>query len=452
MLVAPIFAGAQAPRYTLLDLGTLGGTNSGGRDINERGRVVGGSELAGRPGTHAFRTAPDAAINPATDDLGTVGGRSSYAQAVNESGQAAGEADLVGSSVRHAFRTGPNAPIVAATDDLGTLGGPNSGAVAINDVGVVVGWSDATGDPRTHAFIHFGGGPMLDLNTLVDNVPAGWKLTYGYDVNNRGQIAGVAAVGDNFRGFLLTPVPEPHTVTTAFPTPRQDDGQQRNQPNASAAKCGDRSQRVASWVCDCRRRPSRPTISPVSVAFTGSEVEPMRSSTTCSSRIVSRAFVLWPVRHLVRQLATAAGEFPDLTVTGEVVRAALDTGADDVAATLGVEPDGVFAAGGVGFDQDTGVAVDRVLANLGGGACASQHVIQPPAIGEEPAAHPAADAVVGQKLEALGVVLDDVEDDLAAARVLRVMQVRRDAVGGGEGRIQRLEPQVVRRRRRQGRD
>ena len=89
---------------------------------------------------HAFRTAANSAINPATDDLGTLGGSSSHALGINSSGQVVGDAHLAGDlHVSHAFRTAANSAINPATDDLGTLGGSSSAAFAINSSGQVVG-------------------------------------------------------------------------------------------------------------------------------------------------------------------------------------------------------------------------------------------------------------------------------------------------------------------------
>src|SRR2546425_8086572 len=49
---------AAQPRYTITDLGTLGGSDSGAVGINNLGKVAGGSSIAsGR--FHAFRTAPN---------------------------------------------------------------------------------------------------------------------------------------------------------------------------------------------------------------------------------------------------------------------------------------------------------------------------------------------------------------------------------------------------------
>src|SRR5438105_2062566 len=66
--------GAAQPSYSVHDLGTLGGSTSAASGINDSGRVTGTADTAiGFLGLHAFRTAANSPINPATDDLG--GGR-----------------------------------------------------------------------------------------------------------------------------------------------------------------------------------------------------------------------------------------------------------------------------------------------------------------------------------------------------------------------------------------
>src|SRR5262245_11555739 len=75
---------ASPPLYHLTDLGTLGGSSSFASDINNSGQVVGYSFLSGSTNQHAFRTAPNAIINPLTDDLGTLGGDNTTADGIND--------------------------------------------------------------------------------------------------------------------------------------------------------------------------------------------------------------------------------------------------------------------------------------------------------------------------------------------------------------------------------
>jgi probable HAF family extracellular repeat protein len=196
------------------DLGTLAAPynrSSAAADINDSGQVVGSAWSIDWATHHAFRTAANQPINPATDDLGTLGGTFSEAWGINDIGQVVGWADtsLGPNSPRHAFRTAANQPINPATDDLGTLGGAYSEAWGVNNSGQVVGaaWGGANGG---HAFLYNGSGPMQDLNNLVDPA-SGWTLETAYGINDSGQIVGVGVIGGHEHAFLLTPTPEPST-------------------------------------------------------------------------------------------------------------------------------------------------------------------------------------------------------------------------------------------------
>lgn len=160
------------------NIGSLGGVNynnvtfTDAFNINDSGQVV-GSSLNVNSETHAFRTAPNSKINPATDDLGTLGGTSSSASGINNLSQVIGTSTNKDGQQR-AFRTAPNSPITAA-DDLGTLGGISSGANDINNLGQVVGNSTITnGEQR--AFL-FDEGKMFDLNDLIA-ANSGFTLNY----------------------------------------------------------------------------------------------------------------------------------------------------------------------------------------------------------------------------------------------------------------------------------
>src|SRR5260370_42623393 len=83
-------------RYTVTDLGTLGGSDSQPSGINNSGQVVGLSHISGDANQHAFRTAPNCPINPATDDLGTFGGTINSDSSINNSGHEVGGASTTG--------------------------------------------------------------------------------------------------------------------------------------------------------------------------------------------------------------------------------------------------------------------------------------------------------------------------------------------------------------------
>jgi probable HAF family extracellular repeat protein len=127
-------------------------------------------------------------------DLGTLGGTSSVAYSVNHRGWVAGAASLPGNTAQHAvlWRKGRKM-------DLGTLGGPNSTAFfPLNDRGEVSGFSDTPSpDPYGEDFCGFGthlvclpfvwqNGVRTPLATL------GGNNAIANEVNNRGQVGGVA--------------------------------------------------------------------------------------------------------------------------------------------------------------------------------------------------------------------------------------------------------------------
>lgn len=194
------------------DLGTLGGSNSYATGINTGGQTAGYSDTApdlnGNSVTHAFRTS----VAGTMTDLGTLGGANSYATALNDAGQVIGYSDLSDGS-QHAFRTSPNASLNPLTDDLGTLGGLFSYAYGINSSGITVGYSEtAAGAQR--AFV-VQGSTMFDLTNLLLSNPFGWILTDARAVNTQGQIAGTGFINGSQHAYLLTPAvtaaPEPGT-------------------------------------------------------------------------------------------------------------------------------------------------------------------------------------------------------------------------------------------------
>src|SRR5665213_610130 len=189
---------------SMQDLGTLGGTNSGGTGINAGGQVAGWAFLTGDGPHHAFLY-----TNGSMQDLGTLGGAVdvSEADAVNVSGQVTGfsfNSDAV--QVPFIFSHG-------SMHSLGTIGG-NSTGVSINARCQVVGYYfTAQGDDR--AFL-YSNGQMLDLNTLIPSADAStYTLTDARGINNQGQIVanGYRTAGSSFprayRAFLLTPTASP---------------------------------------------------------------------------------------------------------------------------------------------------------------------------------------------------------------------------------------------------
>jgi len=172
----------------MIDLGTLGGTIGSPAAFNNRGEVVGQSNLAGDVYSHAFLWTKKHGMQ----DLGTLGGNTGVVNWINDAGDIVGKTDLPGAlspQDHHAvlWRHGHQIDLGAFPEDT------NSNAYFVNSRGQVVGTSEDRAHMLIgvgeHAFLWEGNGPMVDLNTLI---PAGasLQLTYAVAINDRGEIAG----------------------------------------------------------------------------------------------------------------------------------------------------------------------------------------------------------------------------------------------------------------------
>jgi probable HAF family extracellular repeat protein len=123
-------------------------------------------------------------------DLGTLGGSSSFPFGLNNRGQVSGNSTLP-DGTRHAFLWQKG-----VMTDLGTLGGPNSFAFAIDETGVIAGFAEtSTPDPLGETFC---GNPVICLGFVWrDGVmtalpPLGGNNSASLQTNTRGQVVGQA--------------------------------------------------------------------------------------------------------------------------------------------------------------------------------------------------------------------------------------------------------------------
>ena len=194
LLVLLLLAAARpssAVEYTITDLGTLGVEQprpSYAIDVNDAGEVIGAARLD--DGTLSLFLWDS---QNGMRDLGIrVTSHWDTCYKLNNAGQIAGTAPDIGGFV-WSSATGVRQLFAAA--------------FGINDLGVVVG--TAVGSPlqQYSACLWDAEGNRQFLG-LTD-----FSRSAGLDVNNIGQVVGWGTNPDNqYRGFLLTPVPEPGAV------------------------------------------------------------------------------------------------------------------------------------------------------------------------------------------------------------------------------------------------
>jgi probable HAF family extracellular repeat protein len=193
------------------ELSTVSGDPDGvAASINDKGQAVGASGACGafNPNSglhlvenHALLWEKDGSLI----DLGNLGGMGgiagNHACAINNRGQVVGHSELTDNTSFHGFLWTREAGKML---DLGTLDGDYASlALGINDSGEVVGASlDASFNLRA---VLWENGVISDLNTLVAGNPR-LSLQEAISINSRGEITGVAQTSSGeVHAFLAIP-------------------------------------------------------------------------------------------------------------------------------------------------------------------------------------------------------------------------------------------------------
>jgi len=191
------------------DLATLGGTVGGPSALNNRGQVIGSSNLSGDQSAHPFLWEQGNLIDLYAN---TKGGNPLTADDINDAGEIVGTAVFPNrASDAYLWKKG-------VATDLGTLDGDcYSEAFAINSRAQVVGQSYPCTSNTQRAFL-WENGSITDLNTLIPP-RSSLLLVWPMAINDREEIGGVglpagcdasdpdAACG---HAFLLIPCDENH--------------------------------------------------------------------------------------------------------------------------------------------------------------------------------------------------------------------------------------------------
>lgn len=236
-------AGVQAaPRYTITDLGTLGGIESAATAINNNGQIVGGSDTSRHGKGPEFITNVFLWQNGRMSPVPGLDGNHAYVVAVNDRGQMAGayskdplkahfaaarftlagKATLVGGfpakqrgySLSQAEGINPKGQVVGVSNNqaffwngstLKKLVPPPrfraSGARGINAGGIAVGQGQVmvSGEVHTHALLWDAAGKGRDLGSLP-----GYKDSIARAINSQGQVTGWVGATGGTPGKALT--------------------------------------------------------------------------------------------------------------------------------------------------------------------------------------------------------------------------------------------------------
>ena len=190
----------KQPRYTITDLGTLGGTFSAGNGLNNSASVAGASTLLGDHSLHAFLWEKGA-----MSDLGTLGGPNSNTsefRVLNASDVVTGFSETTAPDPNGEDACGFGTQLICrpfvwqkgAMTPLPTLGGNNALGIAINNRGEVIGTSETrVRDACASLFLFHFKAVIWGRDHVQALAPlSGDTDTLGAAINDRGDAVGTS--------------------------------------------------------------------------------------------------------------------------------------------------------------------------------------------------------------------------------------------------------------------
>jgi probable HAF family extracellular repeat protein len=172
-----------------------GDSDSAATAINDLGDVVGISGICQNAVGNQSAAHTVMWSHGSAKSLGTLGGSAwNTPEMINDRDEVVGFSDLPGDQGganfnAHAFLWTQSSGI----KDLGTVGSDQiSYAFSINEEGQIVGQSCATAACAASRATLYQNGTLYDLNTLLTSSSAGYDLIFANDINDLGQITGLA--------------------------------------------------------------------------------------------------------------------------------------------------------------------------------------------------------------------------------------------------------------------